>query len=109
MESDEISEDEASLQPYLQTWKELGFDISSLGDDLKSPGSSKAEELQTIIDSAISLKQRLKPFNKSEQIQEMARDLKDPNKFETIHERFQQWTANNAPWEAGYYLSLIHI
>ena len=23
MESDEISEDEASLQPYLQTWKEL--------------------------------------------------------------------------------------
>ncbi len=103
MESDEISEDEASLQPYLQTWKELGFDISSLGDDLKSPGSSKVEELQTIIDSAISLKQRLKPFNKSEQIQEMARDLKDPNKFETIHERFQQWTANNAPWEAGYY------
>ena len=55
MESDEISEDEASLQPYLQTWNELGFDISSLGDDLKSPGSSKVEELQTIIDSAISL------------------------------------------------------
>jgi len=103
MGSDDISGDEASLQPYLQTWKELGFDISSLGDDLKTSGSSKVEELQTIIDSAISLKQRLKPFNTSEQIQEMIQDLKDPNKFETIHERFQQWTVNNAPWEAGYY------
>ena len=103
MVSDDISEVGPNLQHYVETWKALGFDVSSIEEKLDTLNLQQIEEFQQLIDSALSLQERLEPFTSSVHVQEMNHHLENPNQFEMVQERFIQWIADNAPWEAGYY------
>ena len=103
MGSDDVSESVDDLQHHLQRWKELGFDTSTLKIESGSQFPSMLQEIEENIQSALSLRQRMFPFQQFIEVKELFQDLKNPMNWETIQNEFLRWTKTNAPWESNYF------
>ena len=62
MGSDDVSETGDALQQHLQHWGALGFDTSTIELESSPLSTSSLEEIEGIIQSALSLRQRMLPF-----------------------------------------------
>ena len=102
MSSDGVSEERVNIEPYIERWKESGLD-ESMFENLNIKSVSDLERLQAIVESIISLIQRLQPFIASEEIQQMRHDLNDIKNLEDVTHQFHAWTSTHAPWEEGYF------
>jgi len=103
MGSDDVSESVDDLQPHLQRWKELGFDTSTLKIESGSQTPSMLQEIEENIQSTLSLRQRMFPFQQFIEVKELLQDLKNPMNWEAIQTEFLRWTKTNAPWESNYF------
>ena len=102
MASDDVSETGDALQHYLQDWGALGFDTSTIKLESDPPSASALEEIEGIIQSALSLRQRMLPFRHHVEIDELLQKLQNPMHWEAIQDEFQHWSKSNAPWESNY-------
>ena len=103
MGSDDVSESVDDLQHHLQRWKELGFDTSTLKIESGSQTPSMLQEIEENIQSALSLRQRMFPFQQFIEVKELFQDLKNPMNWEANQNEFLRWTKTNAPWESNYF------
>ena len=58
------------LQHHLSTWKELGFDTSKLKIESEGQSPSALQEIEENIQSALSLRQRMFPFQHISEVKE---------------------------------------
>ena len=103
MGSDDVSESVDDLQHHLQSWKELGFDTSKLKIESEGQSPSALQEIEENIQSALSLRQRMFPFQHISEVKELLQDLKNPMNWEGIQDEFIRWAKSNAPWESNYF------
>ena len=103
MGSDDVSKSVGDLQHHLQRWEELGFDTSKLKIKSDSQSPSVLEEIEENIQSALSLRQRLLPFQQTIEVKEFLQDLKNPMNWEAIQNEFLHWSKTNASWEPNYF------
>lgn len=103
MGSDDVSESVDDLQHHLQSWKELGFDTSKLKIESEGQSPSALQEIEENIQSALSLRQRMFPFQHISEVKELLQDLKNPMNWEGIQDEFMRWAKSNAPWESNYF------
>ena len=103
MGSDDVSESVDDLQHHLQSWKELGFDTSKLKIEFEGQSPSALQEIEKNIQSALSLRQRMFPFQHISDVKELLQDLKNPMNWEGIQDEFMRWAKSNAPWESNYF------
>ena len=103
MGSDDVSESVDDLQHHLQSWKELGFDTSKLKIESEGQSPSVLQEIEENIQSALSLRQRMFPFQHISEVKELLQDLKNPMNWEGIQDEFMRWAKSNAPWESNYF------
>lgn len=103
MGSDDVSESVDDLQHHLQSWKELGFDTSKLKIESEGQSPSALQEIEENIQSALSLRQRMFPFQHISEVKELLQNLKNPMNWEGIQDEFMRWAKSNAPWESNYF------
>ena len=102
MGSDDVSETGDALQQHLQHWGALGFDTSTIELESSPVSTSSLEEIERIIQSALSLRQRMLPFRHHIEVDELLQNLQNPMLWEAIQDEFQHWSQSNAPWESNY-------
>jgi len=102
MGSDDVSETGDALQQHLQHWGALGFDTSTIKLESDPPSASALEEIEGIIKSAVSLRQRILPFRYRVEVDELLQKLQNPMHWEAIQDEFLHWSKSNAPWESNY-------
>ena len=103
MASDDVSESVNDLQHHLQSWKELGFDTSKLKIESEGQSPSVLQEIEENIQSALSLRQRMFPFQHISEVKKLLEDLKNPMDWKGIQDEFMRWAKSNAPWESNYF------
>ena len=102
MGSEDVSETGDALQQHLQHWRALGFDTSTIELESSPVSTSSLEEIERIIQSALSLRQRMLPFRHHIEVDELLQNLQNPMLWEAIQDEFQHWSQSNAPWESNY-------
>ena len=103
MGSDDASKSVGDLQHHLQRWEELGFDTSKLKIESEGQSPSALQEIEENIQSALSLRQRMFPFQHISEVKELLQNLKNPMNWEGIQDEFMRWAKSNASWESNYF------
>ena len=103
MIENDVSKDEVDLEPYLVSWEALGFDTSLFREQAATLKPSELAEFQSMIELARRVQNRMEPFQSAETIHQLLSQFRNPNDWEATQHQFLKWTADNAPWESGYY------
>ena len=103
MIENDVSKDEVDLEPYLVSWEALGFDMSHFREQAATLKPSELAEFQSMIELARRVQNRMEPFQSAETIHQLLSQFRNPNDWEATQHQFLKWTADNAPWESGYY------